>query len=455
MCRGSLGGIVDLVRKNPAGLDREAISDAYATLYGEKLSSRTLQRRLEQLIVRQQVVTEGESSSIVYRPGRGPAPSTVQEAGYVPLTAKGTQVRDLVQKPPVEKTPVGYDPNWLFAYKPGKTWYLTRGIRARLDQLGRTLDETRPAGTFARDILGRLLIDLAWASSRLEGNTYTRLDTQNLIEFGQRAEGKDAQEAQMILNHKVAIELLVNDAEQLGFNRATLLSLHAALSESLIGDPADEGRLRERPVNVTGTRYTPSAIPQVIRECFDRILETAALIPDAFEQAFFVMVHIPYLQPFADVNKRTSRLAANLPLIKANLCPLSFVDVPERAYIEGTLGVYEHRRTELLRDVFVWAYERSCAQHRVIRDSVVQPNPLRLRFRGELTEVVEKTVRANEAPRTEKLREWAAAHGIPGPHIDAFAELALSLLLNLNEGSAGRYRLRPSEFHAWKGRFQQ
>lgn len=448
-----LAEIAVLVRESAKGLSRADISKGYANRYGRRLSSRTLQRRLQQLVIRQELKAEGESSTTLYRPLDGPATSTAQEAGYVPLTSQGTRVRDLVRKLMIEKTPVGYNRDWLFDYQAGKTWYLAKGIRTRLHEIGRTPDESRPAGTFARDILARLLIDLAWASSRLEGNTYTRLDTQNLLEFGQRADGKDAHEAQMILNHKAAIEYLVIDAEQVAFNRAMLLTLHAALSENLIGDPADEGRLRERPVSITGTSYTPNAISQVIRECFDRILETVAVIPDPFEQAFFVMVHIPYLQPFADVNKRTSRLAANLPLIKANLCPLSFVDVPERAYIEGTLGVYEYQRIELLRDVFVWAYERSCAQYRVVRDSVVQPDPLRLRYRAELTEVVANTVRAGEAPQTDKLRDWAAAHGVPTADLDGFAERALAQLLNLNEGSAGRYRLRPSEFHAWKALF--
>ena len=98
------------------------------------------------------------------------------------------------------------------------------------------------------------------------------------------------------------------------------------------------------------------------------------MIPDAIEQAFFVMVHLPYLQPFIDVNKRTSRLAANISLIRANLCPLSFVDVPEHTYTEGTLGVYENRNIALLRDVFVWAYERSCGQFKVLREAMGDPD---------------------------------------------------------------------------------
>ena len=85
---------------------------------------------------------------------------------------------------------------------------------------------------------------------------------------------------------------------------------------------------------LAGSSYHPIEVPQIIEECFQQILDKAAAIPDPFEQAFFVLVQLPYLQPFLDVNKRVSRLAANLPLIRGNLCPLSFVDVPD----EGVRG---------------------------------------------------------------------------------------------------------------------
>lgn len=444
--------ILELVGQHPEGASRAAIGKAYDARHKTGISQRTLIRRLEQLIAERKVVQEGESSTTLYKL-REPATAAADTKAYVPLSAQGTKVRAFVDKPIIERKSVGYNRDWLFDYQPGKTWYLTKKIRTQLHEAGRTPDEQRPAGTFARDILNRLLIDLAWASSRLEGNTYTRLDTKNLLEFGQRASGKDMQEAQMILNHKTAIELLVSDAEGSDFTRSIVFALHAALAENLLGDPADEGQLRTRPVNITGTTFTPIAIPQVVRECFDHIVDTFIAIPDPFEQAFFAMVHIPYLQPFIDVNKRTSRLVANWPLVHANLCPLSFVDVPEQAYIHGTLAIYEQRRVELLRDVFVWAYERSCDQYHVARQSVTQPDPVRLRYRSELGDAVRATVLAGEPPRTDKLRTWAIAHGIPESIADTFAERALATLVNLHAASARRYNLRPREFESWRELF--
>jgi Fic family protein len=164
---------------------------------------------------------------------------------------------------------------------------------------------------------------LSWNSSRLEGNTYSLLDTKRLVDFGQEAEGKGRRDAQMILNHKAAIEFLVRSADEIAFDRLTLLNLHALLADGLLEDPGSPGRLRTILVGIDGSTYHPPGVPQVIAECFDQILATASAITDPFEQALFVMAQLPYLQPFDDVNKRVSRLAANIPLIKGNLCPLS------------------------------------------------------------------------------------------------------------------------------------
>ena len=179
-----------------------------------------------------------------------------------------------------------------------------------MHNLGRPPAENTPAGTFARDILNRLLIDLSWASSQLEGNTYSQLDTERLIEFGQAAEGKDAMETQMILNHKSAIEYLVMNIDQTDVSKETIIALHAFLSDGLMADPLMCGRIRNRAVDIGGSVYLPIALPQRLEELFGIVIDMAAEIIDPFEQAFFLMVHLPYLQPFEDVNKRVSLLFA-------------------------------------------------------------------------------------------------------------------------------------------------
>lgn len=134
--------------------------------------------------------------------------------------------------------------------------------------------------------------------------------------------------------------------------------------------------------------FHPLGVPQQINDYFRLILDKAGAIGDPFEQSFFIMAQIPYLQPFIDVNKRVSRLGANISLIRRNLCPLSFVDVPERAYVEGALGIYELNRVELLRDVFVWAYERSCQRYLAVKQSLPEPDAFRLKHRAALIETV-------------------------------------------------------------------
>lgn len=206
---------------------------------------------------------------------------------------------------------------------------------------------------------------------------------------------------------------------------------------------------RLKPITISASVYTPTAIPQIIEQEFQLVLEKAQRIPDPMEQAFFIMVHLPYLQPFIDVNERTSRLGANIPLIKANLCPLSFVDVPEDLYTEGTLAVYELNDVTLLRDVFAWAYERSCTQFKVLRQSMGEPDPIRLRYRTALRAVVAYLVRNRAWPSAAGLLTLAAEHSVPEHDQALFAAAATRDLRGLRADILARYSLRLSEFEAW------
>ena len=317
--------------------------------------------------------------------------------------------------------------------------------------MGNTKDIAAPAGTYRREILGRLLIDLSWASSHLEGNTYSLLDTRKLIESGKAANGKTAFETQMIINHKTAIELLVENTGTTDLNRFTILNIHSALSENLLPNPADEGRIRQHIVEIGKSIYKPLSIPTQIDEVFDLILQKANSIHDPFEQSFFSMVHLPYLQPFADVNKRTSRLVANLPLIRANLCPLTFLDVSEEMYNKAILGVYELTRVELLRDLFVWAYERSTHAYLVTKQELVEPDPYRLAFRDVIKEIIHKTVIQHKQDSLTIIQTEIKKHVSKSDRARVEA-LVIEELRRLHEGVLARYGLRLSEFSLWKER---
>jgi hypothetical protein len=419
------------------------------------IARRTAQRFVAKLIDRGQVVAVGEGRARRYfvdnlKP-RGA--EKLQKADhfptFIPLSADSQDILAYIDQAPEARKPVGYQRDFLDAYYPNQTWYLSESLRRQLYKMGRTTELDEPAGTYSRMILNRLLIDLSWASSQLEGNTYSRLDTRELIEHGQVARGKAAIETQMILNHKTAIELLVENIDSAAFNRYTLMNLNSALAENLLPNPADEGRIRQHAVDIGKSVYRPLSTSQQIEGALSVLLDKANQIENPFEQSFFMMVHLPYLQPFADMNKRTSRLAANLPLFRANLCPLTFLGVPEQAYSRATLGVYEMTRVELLRDLYVWAYERSTQEYLAIKQDLAEPDPLRLAWRDLIKQTIRDVVKHVELEPLFCIQQ-ALAERVPEDERADVQALMIEELRRLHEGVLARYGLRPSEYMAWK-----
>ena len=452
-----LDRLVELISEHQDGLGIDAI----AQRLDNTMLRRTLQRRLAMLVAQGRIEILGGARSVRYvcplpivkgvLAAQEEAGDTMRAVGevYVPTSPEGAEIKAYVRQSRTLRPPVGYKLEFLEQYHPNHTAYLPPGLRDQLHALGRSPADQTPAGTFARDILNRLLIDLSWASSQLEGNTYSRLDTERLIEFGQAAEGKGALETQMILNHKQAIEYLVLDPAHAQLTPDTIIALHAFLSDGLMADPAAVGRIRRRAVEIGGSVYLPVALPQRLEELFGIVVQMAAEIQDPFEQAFFLMVHLPYLQPFEDVNKRVSRLAANIPFIRHNLCPLSFIDVPQQAYVDAMIGVYELNRVELLRDVFVWAYERSCQQYVAVKQNLVPPDIFRLRYRQALTEVVAAIVKNDEAASRDVV-SVKMPPTVAEPDKEHFIHLVLEEFAALHPGNAVRFGIRPLELAAWQ-----
>lgn len=220
---------------------------------------------------------------------------------------------------------------------------------------------------YPKTIISKLLIDLAWASSHLEGNTYTQLETQALLEYGERNADKPADDAVMILNHKSAIEYMLAHLE---LTEATVLAIHQALANNHLApgsrhflDPHKSGKIRsytEHGLNITGSSYLP---PQAeVRPVgfldleFTRLIASANALADAINQSFFIMTRIPYLQVFYDVNKRTARICCNIPLVRQGLAPLSFVDFEKQRYLEGMVAFYELGDERLVKSAFLDAY---------------------------------------------------------------------------------------------------
>ena len=447
--------IVEIVNTAEGGLGSPDVHAALKRRLRDKAPAfTTVKQKLLELVEDGAIVRTGKARAIKYRrPAKTPAPDAVDDTRpVIPVSGGSEAIRDYVRRPIQEREPIGYQREFLEEYIPNYTWYLPENTRRDLYRIGKIMPSALPAGsTYQPETVNRLLVDLSWASSRLEGNTYSRIDTENLFEKGIYAEGKDRVEATMILNHKRAIEMLLEGGESLGFNMYTFLNLHGLLSENLMGDPQDCGRLRIKAVEIGGSVYIPPDVPQVVEECFRLFLDKARDIEDPFEQSFFTMVHLPYLQPFTDVNKRVSRLGANIPLVKNRLCPLSFIDVPDRDYIEGNLGVYELTQTSLLQDVYVWAYQRSCGRYNVLKEKyrTGDPDPFRLKYTTALHNVTGDIIR-NKLEATDACIAGLAARQVADDDKDKFISLVNDELKGVQPGLIRRYRVSLEEFNAWQ-----
>lgn len=443
--------VLQELRRNPQGC---SFSDLFHQLES-KVSRRSLQRTLKELV----------DQAVVYRLGKAPTsvyvsvekiPKTEAVCFDIPLSKEGMELAHNLQKKRVDRKPVGYHRLFLDSYEPNKTFYLSEKERSALMKMSGAPQKHLPAGTYARKIMDRLLIDLSWNSSRLEGNTYTLLETEQLLNFGEFIDEKSALDAQMILNHKDAIEYLIEDAEQLEISTLNIRNIHAMLSDGLLGNRRAIGSIREIPIKIHGTVFSPENIPAILEECLELIAKKASQIKDPFEAAFFLMVQIPYLQAFEDVNKRVSRLVGNIPLIKSNLCPLSFVDVPTEAYVKGLLSIYEFNQIALFRDVFLWAYRRSTQRYAAIRQEVGAPDPFYVRHRDNVRILVKDVVTKlfSKMEATQFIQDWAEEN-VKKPGRARFIELVEQELLSLTSGNIARYRLRQSQFTDWQEKWQR
>jgi Fic family protein len=427
-----------------------------------KIPRRTLQRVVAVAMKEARLLSTGAgkatryhlaSSTIDILASKHPKPKTKTPPLQMKWSAAAQKSIDYILQPLQERKSVGYQQSLLEAYVPNQTSYLSPESCASLEAMGRAHHGTNKpevAATVAKNVLTRLLVDLSWASSQLEGNTYSLLDTQRLVQFGQLRrgqdgqgdqDGKNAKEAQMILNHKTAIEYLVLPERPHYLSVQTVCDLHALLSDGLLENPMDGGRIRTGIVGIGQSSYHPLALPPQLERLLGEIVRTANEIKSPIEQALFLMVHLPYLQPFIDVNKRTSRLAANVPLIIANLCPISFLGVERDAYVQAVLCIYEQVDPTPMMELFVAAYTRSCYEYVAVEHHLIEPDPLRTKYRKELTVVMCQIVRAQAVSIPDNL---------PVQDQAAFEAIVQHELAHLTTGNAIRFGLRPLEVEAWR-----
>lgn len=432
------------------------------------MPKKTLQRRLKKLVEHGQVIADGEKKARTYRLAPYGIASSVAELAATKsrelneeehqynqhpiFSAESLTKLAYLDTPPYGRTKSTYQRQLVEQYTPNKTFYVPLSVRTKLHTMGKRVDKALAAGTYAKEIGQKLLIDLSYNSSRLEGNTYSKLDTQKLIEQGVSAEGKVHEETVMIMNHKEAIEFLIENAEDITLSSFTVRNIHYLLSQDLLANPNACGKERELEVTIGKSAYTPLSNPHQIKEVLARVLLKAEPISDPFEQSFFLLVHLSYLQAFEDVNKRTARLTCNIPFIKGNLCPLSFTDVPQEDYFKALLYFYETNEVQPALELFEWAYKKSCEQYDVVKESLGDIDAYRIKYRAARKEAMGLVIRndISGAKISAFLSRYCHDQNIEQP--DKFIAMTIADLEQLHEGAIIGLGITEAMFKAWKRR---
>lgn len=242
--------------------------------------------------------------------------------------------------------------------EPGVSW-LQAGRCAGIQELGRPLD---------RQFLAEFLVDFTWASSLLEGSSYSALDTAALLRCGERNQAKPMDEAVLALNHQSAAEHLWSHRD---LSLANLCQMHALLTDDHgLADMCDSdhflpveqrGRPREfQDIRLHQSAYLPPFRPGTghATRLLEHVLAIARTLHPV-QAAFYLLTRVAYVQSFANGNKRTARIAANLPLLESGMLPLSYVDVDKAEYLRGMVAFYELGSTRTIERVFIGAYAKS------------------------------------------------------------------------------------------------
>lgn len=414
----------------------------------------TVIRYLEKLVLDGKLDRLGRSSSTRYRLAAPPAfadltpvaevaPAQAADqdgAGGIDWSPASKALIAKLDVPLGQRAPVSYQRKFVDDYQPNQTFLLPLSLANDLYQEGR-MQGQQPAGTYARNVTAPLLIDLSYSSSRLEGNRYSRLDTEVLFDAGRGNPGD--KDAVMLLNHKQAIEFLIEDVPQYGLTAPIVRNLHTLLMQDLLSDEEALGTIRNKVVSISNTVYVPTHAPQLLEEMLQQIIGKAREIKNPVEAAFFLWVNIAYLQPFDDGNKRTSRISANIPLLLYNCAPLSFLDVSDDDYGLARIGVYEFLDTSIAADLFAWTYRRSIAKYATLIEAAGQPDPFRIKYREAINDVVGEVVRGGS------LSEAIAELGLEQQDASRLQEMVRGDLSRLGEHNFSRYRLRMREAQQW------
>lgn len=330
--------ILNIIQKGSIGIN-ELLGSLNAKIK-KKVSKITVIRDLDELI----------KDGLITRVGNGPAVRYQLSVGFLSLEKVDVQkyfLRDYDQREAISDFNFAvFD---IFQNIP----IFSQSETDQLDDLNRVYQKN--IANLQPEIINkefeRLMIELSWKSSKIEGNTYDLLETEFLIKENRAAKGHTKLETQMILNHKDASEFIKNDA----FKNITLQKIQK-IHRLLTKEMGISNDLRNKPVGITGTVYRPLKDQAEIKRALDALCKLVNHKENIFEKSLLLNLLIAYIQPFNDGNKRTSRLTGNAILMANNCCPLSFRSIDELEYKKAVILFYEQNNISYFKELFIEQY---------------------------------------------------------------------------------------------------
>jgi len=219
---------------------------------------------------------------------------------------------------------------------------------------------------FKKKELERFVVEFSWKSSKIEGNTYTLLDTERLIKEGIVASGHTQDETNMVLNHKSALQFILANRDL--FSGSLTLATVEDVHEQLVENLGIARGLRGGLAAITGSTYRPLDNTYQIRDAMKILLSAEKKMTDTYSKALLLLAGVSYIQPFEDGNKRTARLVANGILLVDGLAPLSYRSVDEVAYKEAMLAFYEVHTIEPVKQMFLEQYRFAATEYSQVFD---------------------------------------------------------------------------------------
>lgn len=332
-------GILDFIKNNPNSSSREVFEGL-----GNVMAFATIKRTISTLLDKNFVATIGKGKATKYVISSGfEVLFPIDVAIYFEKEIDEREVKDGFSFDLIKEVLSGIS---LFTHdEMEKLTYLQNSFTTNISKLTKA--------EYNKEF-ERLAIDLSWKSSQIEGNTYSLLETEKLLKEKETASGKTKDEAVMLLNHKAALDFILENPDYVNpLSVARIEDIHSLLIEDL----AIDRNIRNRRVGISGTNYKPLDNAFQIKEALEDMCILVNNRENIFEKGLLALVLLSYIQPFSDGNKRTARIISNAILMHHHYCPLSFRTVDSIDYKKAMLVFYEQNNISIFKKIFMEQFE--------------------------------------------------------------------------------------------------